>query len=40
MDKHNRDHKKNNNDKKKPVNKNPQYNPDKDSTDKSKSKKA
>ncbi len=40
MDKHNRDHKKNNKDQKKAVNKNPQYKPEKDSADKAKSKKA
>lgn len=40
MDKNNRDHKKSNKDQKKPVNKNPQYNPEKDSDAKVKSKKA
>jgi hypothetical protein len=40
MDKHNRDHKKTNKDQKKPVNKNPQFKPEKGSDEKAKSKKA
>lgn len=41
MDKHNRDHKKTNNkNEKKPVNKNPQFTPEKKSDEKAKVKKA
>jgi hypothetical protein len=40
MDKHNRDHKKNNKDVKKPVNKNPQFTPAKSSDKKPQGKKA
>lgn len=40
MDKRNRDHKRTKKDNKKPVNKNPQINPEKDSDNKAKSKKA
>ena len=39
MDKHNRDHKKSDKDKKKPVNKNPQHKPEKTSAGKAKNKK-
>lgn len=39
MDKHNRDNKKNKKEEKKPVNKNPQFNPEKGSGDTAKSKK-
>ncbi len=40
MDKRNRDHKRNKKDKKKPVNKNPQLHPEKDSDENAKNKKA
>lgn len=40
MDKHNRGHKKNNKDEKKPANKNPQFTPGKNSDKKTHSKKA
>ena len=40
MDKHNRDHKKTNNNKKKPVDKNPKYTPEKRKDEKVESRKA